>query len=85
MPCVTVSRELRQALVAAIEADPTIEVTIDLEASQVRYGEKRIPCSMREGNRQALTTGRWDPLGDLLEAAPKVDAIAEKLPYLRGA
>jgi 3-isopropylmalate/(R)-2-methylmalate dehydratase small subunit len=85
MPCVVVSREDRQTLAAAIDADPALEVTIDLEASEVRYGDQRISCEMREGARQGLMSGRWDPLGDLLEAAPKVDAVAAHLAYMRGA
>ncbi len=85
MPCVSISREDRLALSDALEADPSIEVSIDLESREVRYGDKTIPCTMREGGRHALLSGRWDPLEDLVEALPKVEQVAERLPYLQGA
>jgi len=85
MPCVVVTREDREKLAAAILADPEVELTVDLETLEVRAGELVVACSMREGNRQALLSGRWDPLGDLLQAAPQVDEVAARLPYLQGA
>lgn len=83
MPCVTVSASDRARLVAAVEAHPAVELTIDLQAMEVRFGGDRIPCSMREGNRQALLSGRWDPIADLLQSAPAVASVAASLPYIQ--
>jgi 3-isopropylmalate/(R)-2-methylmalate dehydratase small subunit len=82
IPCASVSHEDRIALEAAIEADPKLEVTIDIEAKQIRYGGKTIAMEMRESARSALTSGRWDPLADLLTGQGKVDALAASLPYM---
>jgi 3-isopropylmalate/(R)-2-methylmalate dehydratase small subunit len=83
MPCVTVTRANREKLAAAVSANPTIEVTIDLEAMEVTYGEEKIPCEMRAGNRQSLLSGSWDPLDDLIGASDTVTEVADRLPYMR--
>lgn len=83
MPCVVISRDQRLALGQALEDDPSLEVSIDLEKMEVRYGDTVIPCEMREGSRHALLAGRWDPLEDLLGGAPQVAAVADALPYMQ--
>lgn len=82
IPCVSVSREDRIALEKAVMADPTLEVTIDLEARTVSYGAEAIPLTMRESARSALISGRWDPLTDLLAGSDKVASVAASLPYM---
>ena len=82
MPCVCAAREDIQALAAAVETDPTLEVTIDLEALQVRFGDTSIPITMPDSARQALTAGRWDPIQDLLDHSEDVERVAESLPYV---
>ena len=82
IPCVSVSHEDRLALEKAIEANPETEVTIDLEKREVRFGKNAISIKMRETAISALTSGRWDPLADLLASSDKVDAKAASLPYM---
>ncbi len=82
MPCVSARGEDLEILRAAITADPQTEVEIDLEALEIRFGGRTIPCTIREGARQALITGRWDPLQDLLDGAAEVEAVAARLPYM---
>ena len=81
MPCVSASKENRDRLVAAVEANPQLEVTIDLVDLQVRFGENSIPCEIREGARDSLLNGRFDPLDELLEGNEQVDAVAQRLNY----
>ena len=81
MPCVSASKEDRDRLVAAVEANPQLEVTIDLVDLQVRFGEDSIPCEIREGARDSLLNGRFDPLDELLEGNEHVDAVAQRLNY----
>jgi 3-isopropylmalate/(R)-2-methylmalate dehydratase small subunit len=82
IPCLSASREDIAKVSAAIEADPSIEVTVDVAACQVRFGSKSIPVQMRESARDALVNGRWDAIGELLEGVPAVKELAKKLPYL---
>ena len=84
MPCVSATGEDLEILRAAVEADPTVEITIDLKAGEIRFSNRSIPCTIREGARKALIEGRWDPIADLLEGGGEVDAVAAQLPYMAG-
>lgn len=82
IPCVTVSHADRLKLSQAVEEDPAQEITIDLENMVVRYSRGEVPCAMREANRQALMSGDWDPLQELIDNADKADAVAASLNYV---
>jgi 3-isopropylmalate/(R)-2-methylmalate dehydratase small subunit len=49
-----------EALWAAIEADPTTEVTVDLQAKQVRYGHTTVPFEIDDYTRWRLLEGLDD-------------------------
>lgn len=83
MPCFSVSREDREALVAAIEADPQLEVVMDVAAAEVRFGEQTIKATLRDSAQKGLVSGRWDPIAELLEGAPQANAVAQQLAYIR--
>lgn len=83
IPCVCATPEHLQALAAAIAADPQQAVLIDLAKRQVTCGKLSFPVTMQEGARQALLTGNWDFLGQLVEAAPEIRKTAERLPYVK--
>ena len=84
MPCVSSGSEALDTLRAAVDADPQVEITIDLNAKEIRFGSETIPCEIREGARNALVNGKWDPIADLLEGASSVEAVAAGLPYMAG-
>lgn len=82
IPAVCASRDDLSKIAAAIEADPTLDVTVDLEALAVSFGGESIAITMPEGARSALTTGQWDFLAQLLDAEAGIKETASKLPYL---
>jgi 3-isopropylmalate/(R)-2-methylmalate dehydratase small subunit len=82
VPCASVAREQRKAIAAKVEADPKVEVTVDVEHQVVRVGDLEVPFSIRPGAREALLAGTWDPIGLLLEGTKEVDQVARRLPYL---
>jgi 3-isopropylmalate/(R)-2-methylmalate dehydratase small subunit len=82
LPCVSVSRGDWKHLIAAIEADPKVQITVDLVDSSVRFGTQRISSFIPEGHCHALVTGQYDALAQLLEAEPQIRETAAKLPYL---
>ncbi|HSH09831.1 MAG TPA: 3-isopropylmalate dehydratase small subunit [Oceanipulchritudo sp.] len=84
IPCVSASSGDLDTLRAAVEADPQLEIKIDLETKQIRFGDQAIPCDIREGARNALVNGKWDPIQDLLDGAEAVDTVAASLPYMAG-
>jgi 3-isopropylmalate/(R)-2-methylmalate dehydratase small subunit len=81
VPCASVAREERKAIVAKVEADPRTEITVDVEQQVVRAGDLVVPFTIKSGAREALLAGTWDPIGLLLEGNREVDAVASRLPY----
>ena len=83
MPCVTLAAEAIETLRAAIEADPSLTLTIDLGAKQVTSSAGHaFPLGIPESARDALVAGRWDPIGELLDNAPQIEATAARLHYV---
>ena len=84
MPCVTVTADAISQLRSAIESDPSIEITVDVEALEVRSSNGlSFPCQMPASARDALVAGRWDPIQELLDNGDKIQATAEALPYVK--
>jgi 3-isopropylmalate/(R)-2-methylmalate dehydratase small subunit len=84
IPCLSASRADLQALAAAVAADPSQEVTIDVRGNRVRFGGRTIAVTLRDSARDALINGRWDAIGELLEGVQDVKKVAAGLPYLAG-
>lgn len=82
IPCATAARADIAKVAAAVEADPTLEVTIDVDAQVVRFGADSIPANIRDTARDALINGRWDAIAELHEGVPQVKELAAKLPYM---
>jgi len=82
MPCVCGSKSEIDALASALDADPKVEVKIDLETMSVSYGDVSFTCSMPDSAREALVSARWDPIAELLEGSSAIEAKAEALPYV---
>ena len=82
MPCVAVTHDVVLALAQAIEKNPQLEVTVDLESQTVIAGDARYPFAIKPGARDALMRGTWDPIAQLLDGSDKVKGVAARLPYL---
>ena len=76
IPCVCASAEDIAAISAAVNADPSVEVSIDVAGGKVTFGGKTISVTMPKAAHEALVTGRWDAIADLLEGK---DAVADKM------
>ncbi|HCN29316.1 MAG TPA: 3-isopropylmalate dehydratase small subunit [Verrucomicrobiales bacterium] len=79
IPCVCATAEDIARLAAAVEANPRMEVVVDVASRQVRFGAESIPVTVPATAHDALTSGRWDPIGELLEAR---DAIHSRMTAL---
>jgi 3-isopropylmalate/(R)-2-methylmalate dehydratase small subunit len=83
MPCVIATAADIKALAAAIEADPKVDITIDVEALKVRTsGGLEFSVTMPESAREALVSGRWDPIQELLDNEAAISAKAKELHYV---
>ncbi len=83
LPCVSSTRENIDILKAACAADPTLEVSIDLNAMTVTAGDLSFPVDMPASARQALLAGKYDPIKELLDNNDKIEATAASLSYVR--
>ncbi len=78
MPCVIAPKEEIENLAAAVEADPAMLVTIDVENLKVHYGDQDFDVTLPDSAKSSLVAGRWDPIADLLEAGDLLDQMSAK-------
>ncbi len=71
------------ALSALVDADPDLEVVIDVEHESVTAGESVFRAHFGSAARAALLTGYWDPIGELLEANDATLRLARSLGHGR--
>jgi 3-isopropylmalate/(R)-2-methylmalate dehydratase small subunit len=83
MPCVTASRADIERLAAAVKADPATEVVIDVGNQRVSFAGQTAAIQVRDSVRDALVSGRWDPIGELIDGAPEAARVASELQYMR--
>lgn len=82
LPCVLLTPVDAAAARAAVDADPALEVVVDLERSELRAGSLRWPVTINESQRRRFVAGNWDTLSTLSEAGAAISAVAQRLPYL---
>lgn len=82
MPCVIAAKDDLDTLKAAVDTDPLIEVIVNLEAMTVSGGDITIPVTMPDSARQALLSGKYDPIAELLENNEQIETTAASLAYV---
>ena len=83
IPCVSLPRGDLSTVGQRVEADPAVPLTIDLDQEVVRVGDDLVfGLSMKPAAREALVSGSWDPIAQLLEGKDQVLGLARSLPYL---
>ena len=81
LPCVSASRHDLDRIRQMVESEPKCQMTIDLAAEVIRFGGEKFSAAIRPSARDALINGRWDPIGELLEASALVTGRIAQLPY----
>ena len=84
IPCFSVARADREKLAAALAADPTLEVVMDVVKCEVRYGSSVIPATLRDSAQKGLVAGEWDPIAELLDGASVASKVGKSLAYVAG-
>ncbi|HRN18127.1 MAG TPA: 3-isopropylmalate dehydratase small subunit [Trueperaceae bacterium] len=77
--CAVVGEADRKEIAATVTADPKAEVVIDVDKQEVRVAGRTYEATIRETAREALLTGYWDPIGELLERVQGVKDLARGL------
>ena len=71
-----------EALWAAVEADPTTQVTVDLQAKQVTYADVTVPFEIDDYTRWRLLEG-LDDIGLTLRQVDHIDAYERSRPRFK--
>ena len=84
VPCVTGSADDAQALMRAVEAEPGIQLAVDVAALEVRAGAVAADAAMPASAREAFLSGTWDATAMLTADYDVVRRAAARLPYIAG-
>jgi 3-isopropylmalate/(R)-2-methylmalate dehydratase small subunit len=82
LPCVTAAPAAIDALIAMVQDDPLLQVSVDLAALQVTAGTHAFSIGMPAAARDGFIDGTWDATGLLLDRYEDVEAVAARLPYV---
>ena len=82
VPCLIADSKSVKALQQAIEADPNMELQVDLDRMTVTADDLTISVEMGEGSRQMFLSGTWDACGQLVAQSEAIRKTASALPYI---
>jgi 3-isopropylmalate/(R)-2-methylmalate dehydratase small subunit len=85
VPCATAPRATLDALMALAEKSPQASCTLELQGSAIETPAGRHAVAIPAGPRDAFIRGAWDATGQLIAGFEAVEAVAKRLPYVRGA
>ena len=83
LPCVTVDAEAAHALRQVATHSPSAVFDVDLTSQRITVDGSTWPTTMPASARDALLTGSWDATGMLLDDFAQVEAVADRLPYVK--
>jgi len=76
--------DARWALLADAERDPAAATVVDIQALTVTRKDRTIRAGLPKSVQEAFLSGDWDATGQLLSAGAETQAVAARLPYVRG-
>jgi 3-isopropylmalate/(R)-2-methylmalate dehydratase small subunit len=82
--CLTADRAQIEALQTLIEGSPKIVIDIDVLSETITAGDLRFDATMPGAVRDACVSGQWNPTVMLRDRFEEVQAVAARLPYIRG-
>lgn len=84
VPCPVVDESTMDRLMSMVEAQPDVELTLNLEQKQLECGDVRVPIQIPDGARQSFIEGTWDSTTELLAGKGAIAQTAAALPYVNG-
>ena len=82
LPTATTDPETVEWIMNQVEADPALELAIDVEAETVTVGDETIDVTINDSQREALLQGIWDTTALMKSYMDEVEQAADSLSYL---
>jgi len=80
--CASVEDIERKQIIAELEKDPSLPITIDVENKRIKAGSIEVSFTIKEGARESLLSGSYDTLNELLEGEDQISSVVSKLAYM---
>jgi 3-isopropylmalate/(R)-2-methylmalate dehydratase small subunit len=84
MPCLTVDPADAAWLIEDAERHPSAPTQVDVQALTLTRSGRTIQARLPKSAQEAFLSGDWDATGQLLAAGAETEAVAARLPYVRG-
>lgn len=84
MPCFVADHGSIDRLQSRIERAPDTVIDASVESGDIAAGAVRFTATLPPAIRDAFLTGQWNPTAMLLDRFEEVEAVAARLPYIRG-
>jgi 3-isopropylmalate/(R)-2-methylmalate dehydratase small subunit len=84
IPCPVLSSTDMKQLMALVDAQPSMPLSVDLETKTLTAGDQKWSFEMPESARQQFLSGRWDSMSELLENTDQIRERMHGLPYFNG-
>ena len=69
-------------LIKQAQDEPETRFTVDIRNSTVSFGDRVISIEIQETRKNAFLSGTWDLLATLRGNLPRVEEVAQRLPYV---
>jgi 3-isopropylmalate/(R)-2-methylmalate dehydratase small subunit len=83
IPCVVADAGAIESLASAVEANPGLELRLDLRTRTLSAGEREVHVSIDDGARAQFLEGHWDSTAELLASKAQILEAARAIPYFR--
>lgn len=84
VPAVRLSASQVTELMDRVEADPTVQIEVDVRAGTVTCEDRSWEFDLSPAYRNSLLSGAWDSTSVLLEGIDDIRETAARLPYVSG-
>ena len=84
IPCFTAEAAAIESLQGDLEVNPDLVVEASVDTGVICAGTLGIQANLPAGLRDAFLTDQWNPTAMLLADFKKVNAVADRLPYISG-
>jgi 3-isopropylmalate/(R)-2-methylmalate dehydratase small subunit len=84
MPCFEADHTSIDRLQTMIEQAPGTTISASVESGEIAAGTLRFTATLPAALRESFLSGQWNPTAMLLDRFEDVQAVADRIPYIRG-